>query len=338
MDTVADSAPTSRRSSREGGIRAWRYALFVLGVALLLSAFAATGAHASTADAPVGAAATGAVLAQATPATVDSASATGSLAAFMTNPLVAALVMTVALWLLTADLASGGIGLPSALAALGFAAFFWAHVQAGSAGGGEVALVVVGLALIVLELLVIPGFGLAGLAGLAAVLGGLFMAQVGDSATPAQVQAAALTVGATLVAVLVGLVVMVRFLIRFGAPNALVLDAQLGSGEPINERATGGWVRWFGGDDLVLSGSSRDGRAGDLDEDPPFLGGKRGITRSPLRPSGIAEIDGERIDVITSGEFIPAGEQIEVIDDTHYRRVVRRVPDPQDQRSQEGSS
>lgn len=282
---------------------------------MLLSVLGTTMARAATAN---GAVATG-----------GEEDATGTLVHVVTNPAVAALVVTVALLLLIADLSSGGIGIASAIAALGFALFFWAHLLAGLAGGGEVALVVVGLALIVLELLVVPGFGLPGLLGLAAVLGGLFMAQISDAATAAQVQRAALGVGATLVAVLVGLVLIVRALIRFGAPNALVLEASLGDGDPITERATGGWVRWFGGDDLVLDGSSRSNRSLGWDDDPPFLGGRRGIARSALRPSGVAEIDGQRVDVISSGEFIPAGERIEVIDDTPYRRVVRRVADPE---------
>lgn len=329
MDTITHRAPTSRRTNREGGTRAWRFGGTVGGLLILLSVFATTMAHAATTN-------------DASVATATEMEATGTLVRVVTNPVVAALVVTLALLLLIADLASGGIGIASAIAALAFALFFWAHLLAGLAGGGEVALVVVGLALIVFELLVVPGFGLPGLLGLAAVLGGLFMAQVGDAATAAQVQRAAIGVGATLVAVLVGLVVMVRALIRFGAPNALVLEASLGGGEPITERATGGWVRWFGGEDLVLDGSSRSSRQG-WDDDPPFLGGRRGITRSALRPSGVAEIDGQRVDVITSGEFIPAGEPIEVIDDTPYRRVVRRVadpepPDPHEQTSREGSS
>jgi membrane-bound serine protease (ClpP class) len=252
-----------------------------------------------------------------------------SFARFLTNPVVASLLVTLALLLLIADLAIGGIGITSGIAVACFALFFWGHLLAGLAGWEEIALVAVGIVLIGLELLVIPGFGVAGLLGLAAVLGGLFIAQISrDLVTPDQIQRAAVSVGATFVAVIVGLVLTVRYLVRHGPPHALVLDTQLGSGEPVTERATGGWVRWFGGEDLVLAGGSgTDGDDGGWDDEPPFLGGRRGVALSPLRPSGIAEIDGDRIDVITSGEYVPAGEQIEVVDDTGYRRIVRRLPD-----------
>ena len=44
-----------------------------------------------------------------------------------------------------------------------------------------------------------------------------------------------------------------------------------------------------------------------------------------LRPGGIARIGGERVDVVTQGDFVGAGEAVEVIRDEGYRRVVRRL-------------
>ncbi|MCH3913743.1 MAG: NfeD family protein [Acidaminococcaceae bacterium] len=40
--------------------------------------------------------------------------------------------------------------------------------------------------------------------------------------------------------------------------------------------------------------------------------GKKGKTETLLRPSGVAIIDGERLDVVTEGEFFPAGTKIVV--------------------------
>lgn len=250
-----------------------------------------------------------------------------SVARFLTNPIVASLLITLALWLLIADLVTGGIGLASAIAAVSFVAFFWGHLVAGLAGWEDMLLVAIGLGLIAVELLVVPGVGLPGLLGLAAVLAGLFMAQLSrDLVTPAQLQRATATVAVTFFAVLVGLIGAIRLLGRHGPPRALVLDTQLGSGDPVTERATGGWVRWFGGDDLVLAGSSRTDRPQEWDEESSFLLGRRGVALSDLRPSGIADLEGQRIDVVTGGEYIPAGEPVEVVSDEGYRRVVRRSP------------
>ncbi|MDE2730922.1 MAG: hypothetical protein OXM02_09770 [Bacteroidota bacterium] len=43
-----------------------------------------------------------------------------------------------------------------------------------------------------------------------------------------------------------------------------------------------------------------------------FLG-KRGVAVTSLRPSGHVEIDGERVEVVTRGEFISAGSSIRVV-------------------------
>ncbi len=41
--------------------------------------------------------------------------------------------------------------------------------------------------------------------------------------------------------------------------------------------------------------------------------GKAGITTSPLHPSGMAQIDGQRVDVITDGELLACGVPIRVV-------------------------
>jgi len=53
--------------------------------------------------------------------------------------------------------------------------------------------------------------------------------------------------------------------------------------------------------------------------------GKRGRASSPLRPAGIAEIDGRRVDVVSDGELIDAGQFIEVTRVDGNRIVVRPI-------------
>jgi membrane-bound ClpP family serine protease len=59
------------------------------------------------------------------------------------------------------------------------------------------------------------------------------------------------------------------------------------------------------------------------DKDKQWLG-KGGIAVSPLRPSGIADVEGERVDVVSDGDFIEAGAQIVVSRIDGNRIVVRR--------------
>jgi membrane-bound serine protease (ClpP class) len=254
----------------------------------------------------------------------------------ITNPIVASLLLLVGLLVLIGDLASGGVGAGAALGAGLLALFFWGHMLAGLAGWEDVALVVVGLVLIAVEVFVVPGIGVAGLLGLLALLGGAFLAMINrdfDFVTDADLVRAGVTVIVAFVGVIVGMVVVLTLLARGGSRGGLVLQARLGSGDPVTERAYGGWLRWFGStpgppsEPSTAVGSSppasaaASAPAGDTEA---TLVGATGTALSDLRPSGIAEIDGERVDVVTAGEYLRSGEPIEVVSDEGYRRMVRR--------------
>ena len=53
------------------------------------------------------------------------------------------------------------------------------------------------------------------------------------------------------------------------------------------------------------------------------LEGRFGTALSDLRPSGIASIEGERMDVVADGEFIKAGTMLEVTRVEGRRIVVK---------------
>lgn len=52
---------------------------------------------------------------------------------------------------------------------------------------------------------------------------------------------------------------------------------------------------------------------------------KKGITITPLRPSGKIEVDGDYIDAITRGDFIPKGCEVVVSEIKDFKIIVRRV-------------
>ena len=53
------------------------------------------------------------------------------------------------------------------------------------------------------------------------------------------------------------------------------------------------------------------------------LTGQSGQSLSPLRPAGVALIDGQRVDVVTDGEFIEPETEVEVVAVEGSRVVVR---------------
>ena len=75
---------------------------------------------------------------------------------------------------------------------------------------------------------------------------------------------------------------------------------------------------------LATGLSAAEGYASAPQSDSHWLG-RRGRASSTLRPAGIAEIDGERVDVVSDGELIDAGEPIEVTRVDGNRIVVRRA-------------
>ncbi|MDZ4347485.1 MAG: NfeD family protein [Candidatus Binatia bacterium] len=215
---------------------------------------------------------------------------------FLTNPVVSSLLMTVGMLGIFLEIRTPGFGLPGALGIASLAFFFWGHWLVQLAGWEELLLVGSGLVLLVLEVFVIPGFGLAGVLGIGALLAGLSLSLIGGGATWGFV---VIAVGRVLISVVLALVaslLMLRFLPRLPFGRQLILETGLAAGE---------------------------GYASAPERDSSWLG-KHGTAFSTLRPAGIAEIDGERVDVVSDGEFIDVGMPIVVTRVDGNRIVVRR--------------
>ena len=77
---------------------------------------------------------------------------------------------------------------------------------------------------------------------------------------------------------------------------------------------------------LILSAPDRSevARGSDVSSEPLHdLVGREGTAVSTLRPAGVVEIDGRRVDVVTEGEWIDAGRTIVVMEVEGNRAVVR---------------
>ena len=265
-----------------------------------------------------------------------------SVVRFVTSPPVASLLIAAALILVVGDLLVGGFGLVGVVGLGLLALFFWGHALAGLAGWEDVVLVLLGLALIGVEVFVVPGFGVPGVLGVGALLGGLVLAMLGrDFRTSGQVVEAGLAVAAALALAVAGVVALLWLLPRRRWAGGLVLQAQLaGGGAMLNdggeregrqERRRGRGpgtrlLRWLGGGEALELPAERP-PAVERDGPAPSLVGARGVALSDLRPGGIARIAGQRVDVVTEGDYLTAGEPVEVVADERYRRVVRRVPE-----------
>ena len=216
---------------------------------------------------------------------------------WLTHPVVSSLLITIAMLGIIIEIRTPGFGLPGTLGIASLALFFWGHWLVQLAGWEELLLAVAGVILLVLEIFVIPGFGIAGVLGIVAILAGLILSLVGAGDTSEVVLMAAGRVVFSLLIALVASLVILRFLPRLPFGRRLVLERGLAAAQ---------------------------GYASAPESDAQWLG-KRGRASSPLRPAGIAEIDGRRVDVVSDGELIDAGQFIEVARVDGNRIVVRHI-------------
>lgn len=241
----------------------------------------------------------------------------------LTSSAIASLLFSLGSLMILIDLFTAGFGVVGAVGIGMIAAFFWGHFLAGLAGWEGVALVVVGLALLAVEALVVPGFGVAGILGIAAILGGMFISLIGDDiVTDRDLTRAAITVAAAAAILLVGAGVMIWMLPRTSRLRGLVLSAQVGLPDPAPEARAR--RRWLGAPSLEPPAPLPEAAA--TQETPNrSMVGVRGRALSDLRPAGFAQVGDERVDVVTRGDVIPEGSLVEIIVDEGYRRVVRLV-------------
>jgi membrane-bound serine protease (ClpP class) len=216
---------------------------------------------------------------------------------FLTHPVVSSLLMTIALVGILVELRTPGFGFAGAIGLLSLALFFWGHWLVHLAGWEEVLLTAAGLLLVAVEVFVIPGFGIAGVLGIVAILAGLVLSLTGSGASAEFVVRIASRVVFSLVFAVVVSVILLRFLPRLPLARRIILNTDLGALE---------------------------GYASPPPEDLRWRD-KRGHAASSLRPAGIAQIDGERIDVVSEGGFVAAGEPIEVVRVDGNRIVVKPI-------------
>ncbi len=214
----------------------------------------------------------------------------------LTHPIVSSLLITIGMLGILIELRTPGFGVPGAVGIASMALFFWGHWLVQLAGWEELLLIGGGMLLLAIEVFVTPGFGLLGAAGIAAILGGLVLSMVGAGVSGLFVLQAAGRVVLALLAALIASLVVLRFLPRLPFGRQLVLQTELPAAQ---------------------------GYASAPDSDRRWLG-TQGLAHSTLRPAGIAELNGERVDVVSDGELIEAGEPIEVVRVDGNRIVVRR--------------
>jgi membrane-bound serine protease (ClpP class) len=218
---------------------------------------------------------------------------------FLTHPVVSSLLITIAMVGILVEIRTPGFGVPGALGVSSLGLFLWGHWIVQLAGLEELLIAAAGLTLLAIELLFLPGFGIAGILGIIAILAGLVLSMIGPGDTPQLMMMTATRAVISVAAALIATLVLMRFLPKLPFGRRLVLETKL---------------------------SADKGFESSPDSDRRWLG-KTGHAATPLHPAGIAEIEQQRVDVVSDGELIDAGELITVVRVDGNRIVVRRHTD-----------
>jgi membrane-bound serine protease (ClpP class) len=211
---------------------------------------------------------------------------------FLTHPIVSSLLMTLGMLGVIVELRTPGFGVPGLVGITSLVLFFWGHWLVELAGWGQLLLLAIGLILIAVEVFLLPGFGAAGVLGIIALVAALSTSLYGAGASWRMVVLAVSRVMISAAVAAVGFLILLRFIHVMPGGRKLVLASALSGG----------------GDALSRLES-----------------GTRGSALTPLRPAGIASFEGRRVDVVSQGQFLPAGQALEVVRDEGHRVVVRAV-------------
>ncbi len=229
----------------------------------------------------------------------------------LNHPAVTALLFVVGLIALYIEFASPGIGLGGLTALLCFALFFWSRFLGGTAEWLEVMLFAAGMLLLLVEVFLIPGFGLWGATGFVLLVTSLVLAS--EPFVIPQTQRELSSLMRTIVLVLGSGAVF--------SLAAVWLTASLGKVPVLNRLA----LQPPTAEELMPA------EPGSFVADSATAAhgvvqvGDTGVAASPLRPAGKVRFGREFVDVVSDGTFIDAGQKVLAVQVRGHRVVVRRV-------------
>lgn len=210
------------------------------------------------------------------------------IARFVTSPIVIPILLSIASLGLILELYTPGFGVPGTMGIIALILFFYGHIIAGLAGMEAVILLLIGIALIVLEFFV--SGGILGILGVIAVIGSLLLAGY-------DLWHMAFSLSIALIVAIVA---------------AIILFKWIGTERGIFKK-------------IILRDRTTTEKGYVSGEERKELVGLVGEALTPLRPSGTALFNDERIDVVSEGGFIERGKHVIIVKVESFRVIVREV-------------
>ncbi len=225
-----------------------------------------------------------------------------SLISFLINPAVSGILILLIIGGIYFEIQTPGIGFALIVAIIAAVLFFAPLYIQGLADNWEIALFVVGVILVILEIFVIPGFGLPGILGIIFIVCGLAFSMVANDWLNFRVSAPGLLMQSFLV-VIFSMIIAVILMVVFGKSM-------------LQSRA---FKR------LVLQDEQRSVEGYTSSRQYVDLVGREAIAKTVLRPSGKIEIDGKWYDAVALDGYVDLGEQVYVEKHENYNLFVRKI-------------
>tara|TARA_Y100001980_G_C14555620_1_gene344593 strand:+ start:4714 stop:6075 length:1362 start_codon:yes stop_codon:yes gene_type:complete len=216
---------------------------------------------------------------------------------FLTNPVVASLLTTFGFLGILFELQSPGWGIPGFVGLTCLVLSLSASYIAQLATMSDLLFVFAGIGMVLVEILVIPGFGIIGIGGFGLMIYGLYLLLLPDIPVGDEIVGQAMDgffIG--LVGAIIGLIFLARFMIKTKFWKQLT--------SPEVQKKIDGFSNSFGWESLK---------------------GKNGIADTDLHPSGWIRVENERVFVVSEGDFIEKGAKINVLSVDGNRIVVREL-------------
>jgi membrane-bound serine protease (ClpP class) len=213
---------------------------------------------------------------------------------FLLNPIVQSILILLIIGGIYFELQAPGIGLALGLAVTAALLYFAPLYIQGLAQNWEILAFIVGVILLVLEIFVIPGFGIAGISGILLILVGLTLGVVDNIVFESK--------GTFAMIMIVKIFGRILFTVLLAFGLSLWLSKKIGRSG------------FFKGIALEAKQESSSGFIG-IDTHQKEMIGKSGIAYTVLRPSGRIKIGEELFDAMAEVGYISKGENVKVIRD-----------------------
>lgn len=221
---------------------------------------------------------------------------------FFLNPFISGILILIIIGGIYFELQTPGIGFPLFAAITALVLYLVPYYLNGLAANWEVLAFFIGIILLMLEIFVIPGFGIAGVAGITLTIGSLVLIMVNNDALDFEfVRMNDILIAAS--SAMIGLMSGIALLL-FGSSKIADTKAFKRMALTDTQQRSKGYSANFNKEPMV---------------------GKRGTAHTILRPSGRVIIDGQLYDAFTKAGYVEKGTPIEVIDEEGSTLRVKEI-------------